>query len=41
MTESFSLQGSGDGLWYDSDLGTVPLVISGKAKGSGKGPSSE
>lgn len=39
MTESFSLQGSGDGLWYDSDLGHVPLVISGKAKASGKGPS--
>lgn len=34
--ESFSLQGSGDGVWYDSEMGYIPLVIDGKVKFSGK-----
>jgi hypothetical protein len=38
-TESFSLKGSGDGLWYNSDTGEMPLVVNGNAKISGKGPS--
>jgi hypothetical protein len=40
-TDSISLQGSGDGLWYSSDMGYIPLVISGKATMSGKGPAEE
>jgi len=36
-TESLNLKGSGDGLWYSSDTGYLPLVVTGSAKFSGKG----
>lgn len=37
LKENFQLQGSGDGVWYTSDTGHMPLVIKGKASFSGKG----
>lgn len=37
-TESGTLTGSGDGMWWSSGTGYQPLVIKGKASFSGKGP---
>jgi hypothetical protein len=37
-TVSGTITGSGDGMWYSSDIGNIPLVINGKASFSGKGP---
>jgi hypothetical protein len=38
VTEKFTLEGTGDGMYYDSDSGYHPLVISsGKATAKGKG----
>lgn len=36
--DSFNLQGSGDGVWYDAETGWIPLVIKGTAKFSGTEP---
>jgi len=37
-TESISLTGSGDGMWWSSDTGYIPLVINGTASFKGTGP---
>lgn len=39
VSQSFTLNGTGDGVWYDSEEGYIPLVISkGTVKFSGSGP---
>jgi hypothetical protein len=39
ISQSFTLQGTGDGVWYEPDMGQFPLMISkGSVKFQGTGP---